>query len=148
MEQPMTEITSSIDIDRPPDEVFAMAADPRRFPEWQPDVVRVEMEGEGVGARFTTTRHAGPTTQAIVQQVVESDPPRRWVARGVSGAMLANGTFTVEPLDGGRRSRVTFSLSFAAHGPMRAILPLIVRQTRSVAPKSYRLLKELLESGD
>jgi carbon monoxide dehydrogenase subunit G len=143
----MEPITSSIEIDRPADEVFAYATDPTRFPEWQTDVAGVVLEGKGVGARFTTTRQIGPARQSIVQEITLLDAPRRWVARGVSGAILAGGTVTVEPLDEGRRSLVTFGLEFEAHGVARAILPLVVRQTRAAAPRSYQRLKELLERG-
>jgi uncharacterized protein YndB with AHSA1/START domain len=45
----MPPIVSSIDIARPPDEVFAYATDPSRFAEWQRDVVRVRIEGHGIG---------------------------------------------------------------------------------------------------
>jgi carbon monoxide dehydrogenase subunit G len=141
----MEPIVSTIDIDRPPGEVFAYATDPAHFPEWQTDIAKVEVEGSGVGARFYTTRQIGPATQTIAQEVVELDAPRRWSARGVGGAMKANGTVTVEPLDSGRRSRITFSLDFEARGPLRAVLPLVVRQTRAGAPRSYQRLKERLE---
>ena len=42
----MAPIVSSIDIARPPEEVFAFATDPSRFAEWQRDVVRVRVEGD------------------------------------------------------------------------------------------------------
>ena len=48
----MAPIVSSIDIARPPDDVFAYVCDPSRFAEWQRDVVRVRFEGDdppGVG---------------------------------------------------------------------------------------------------
>jgi carbon monoxide dehydrogenase subunit G len=141
----MQPIVSTIEIARPPDEVFAFATDPTRFPEWQKDVVSVEMEGQGIGAQFTTTRQIGPAKQTIVQKITQSDPPRHWAARGIGGYILANGTITVESLDEGRRSRVTFSLDFDARGPARAFLPMVRAMTRSAAPKSYRHLKELLE---
>jgi carbon monoxide dehydrogenase subunit G len=141
----MEPIVSTIEIDRPPDEVFAVATDPTRFPDWQKDVVSVEMEGKGVGAQFTTTRRIGPAKQMIVQEITQADPPRHWAARGIGGYILANGTITIDPLDEGRRSRVTISLDFDARGPARAFLPMVVAMTRSAAPKSYRHLKELLE---
>ena len=144
----MKPIVSTIDIDRPPDGVFAYATDPTRFREWQTDIAKVEMEGCGIGARFFTTRHIGPAGQTIAQEVVELDAPRRWAAREFGGALKANGTVTVEPLDGGRRSRVTFTLDFEAVGPLRAILPLIARQTRAAAPKSYLRLKKRLEQAE
>lgn len=51
--------TIEIEITRPPAEVFAYVTDPRHFPEWQRDVVRVHIEGDGqptAGSRFTTIR--------------------------------------------------------------------------------------------
>ena len=41
----MAPIESTIEIARPPDEVFAYLADPTRFAEWQHDVVRVDLAG-------------------------------------------------------------------------------------------------------
>ena len=58
----MKPIVSTIEIDASPDDVFAYAADPLRFAEWQDDVVAVRMEnGDAlrVGSRFTTTRRIG-----------------------------------------------------------------------------------------
>ena len=140
-------IESTIEIDRPPDEVFAVATDPTRFPEWQKDVASVRMEGKGVGAQFATTRQIGPAKQTIVQEITQQDPPRSWASRGLSGPILASGRINVEPVDNGRRSRVTFTLDFSASGASRALLPIVERMTRSSAPKSYRNLKELLESS-
>ncbi len=47
----MAPLVSTIEIARPPDEVFAFATDPLRFAEWQRDVVRTRMLGD---AEFTT----------------------------------------------------------------------------------------------
>ena len=143
----MAAIKSSIEIDRPPDEVFAVATDPTRFPEWQKDVASVRMEGTGVGAQYATTRQIGPTQQTIVQEITQVDAPRSWAARGMSGPILANGQIEVEPIDDGRRSRVTFTLDFYARGVGRALLPVVERMTRWSAPKSYQNLKQLLERG-
>lgn len=38
----MSALTSTIEIARPHEEVFAYVTDPTRFPEWQSDVVRVD----------------------------------------------------------------------------------------------------------
>ena len=64
----MAPIESSIEIARPPDEVFAYLADPTRFAEWQRDVVRVDLEDggpPGLGARFTTTRRIGGVERTL-----------------------------------------------------------------------------------
>jgi uncharacterized protein YndB with AHSA1/START domain len=84
----MPPIVSSIEIARPPDEVFSYVTDPLRFPDWQSDVVSVRMEGDrppGVGSRFTTTRRIGGTERTMTQEITEIRPPqelgrsrRRW----------------------------------------------------------------------
>jgi uncharacterized protein YndB with AHSA1/START domain len=146
----MPPIVSHVDIARPPDEVYAYVTDPSRFPEWQHDVVRVRLQGDGpagVGARFTTTRRIGRVEQTTTQEVTELDPPRRWAARGVDGPFRPSAAITVEPLDGGG-SRVTFALDFEGQGIGRLLpLEVIRRMAAKGAPRSYRNLKERLEGG-
>src|SRR4029450_5389634 len=58
----MPPVVTTIEIDRPPEDVFAYATDLVRFGEWQKDVVRLELHGGGPlggGSRFTTTRQLG-----------------------------------------------------------------------------------------
>jgi len=147
----MPPIVSDIEIARPPDEVYAYVTDPSRFPEWQHDVVRVRLEGDappGVGSRFTTTRRIGRVEQTTTQEITQLDPPRSWAARGVDGPFRPNADITVEPLDGGARSRVTFTLDFEGQGIGRLLpLEIIRRMAARGAPRSYRNLKERLERG-
>jgi uncharacterized protein YndB with AHSA1/START domain len=140
-ETAVTPFVSTIDIARPPADVFAYATDPTRFAEWQKDVVRVEMAGE---RRFVTTRRFARAERTLTQEITESSAPHRWAARGLDGPIRPTATITVEPSDGG--SRVTFSLDFEGHGMGVALLPLVRRQTRHGAPRSYANLKRLLES--
>jgi uncharacterized protein YndB with AHSA1/START domain len=146
----MAPIVSSIEIARPPEEVFAYATDPARFGEWQDDVVGVRVEGggpPGVGSRFTTVRRVGGAERTMTQEITEASAPRRWAARAVDGPVRPNATVTVEPLGDGAGSRVTFSLDFEGHGIGRPLLPMIRRQAVKQAPRSYRKLKERLEGG-
>jgi uncharacterized protein YndB with AHSA1/START domain len=147
----MSPIVSTIDIARPPDEVFSYATDPSRFPEWQHDIVRVRMVEDrppSVGAGFTTTRRIGGVERTMTQEITEITPPRSWAAHGVDGPIRANANIAVEPLNDGARSRVTFALDFEGHGVGVALLPFIRQQTQKRAPTSYRNLKKLLESGN
>jgi len=146
----MPPIVSSVEIARPPDEVFTYVTDPSRFPEWQHDVVSVRIEGDGrpgVGSRFTTTRRIGGVERTMTQEITEVSPPRSWVVHGVDGPIRPNASVTVEPLDDGARSRVTLALDFEGHGIGKPLLPAVRRQTLKVAPTSYRNLKERLERG-
>ena len=146
----MAPLVSTIEIARPPGEVFAYVTDPSRFGEWQRDVVAVRHQdgrpGQ-VGSRFITTRRIGGSERSMTQEVTESSAPRRWAARAVDGPVRPNATVAVEPL-GGSGSRVTFSLDFEGHGIGRPLLPVVRRQARRAAPVSYRALKALLERGD
>jgi uncharacterized protein YndB with AHSA1/START domain len=132
----MPPIVSTIEIARPPDEVFSYVTDPSHFAEWQHDVVSVRIaEGHppNVGSKFTTTRRIGP---------------RSWAVQGVDGPIRPSANVTVEPLDDGTRSRVTITLDFEGHGIGVPLVPLIRRQAQKGAPTSYLNLKQRLESAN
>jgi uncharacterized protein YndB with AHSA1/START domain len=139
----MAPLVHTIEVARPPQEVFALASDPLRFAEWQRDVVSVRMLGDG---RFATVRRISGAERTIVQRIAHSDPPRSWAARGIDGPIRPHATITVEPLAGGARSRVTFTLDFEGHGLGVPLVPLVRRQAEKGAPTSYENFKNLLES--
>jgi uncharacterized protein YndB with AHSA1/START domain len=138
----MAPLVSTIEIACTPEEVFSVATDPRRFAEWQRDVVNVRMLGE---AHFATTRRISGAERAMIQQITRNDPPHGWAARGIDGPIRTNATITVEPVNGGTRSRVIFTLEFEGHGIGVPLLPLVRQQAHTGAPNSYRNLKNLLE---
>jgi uncharacterized protein YndB with AHSA1/START domain len=115
----MAAIVESIEIARRPDEVFSYVTDASQFPEWQESVVSARREGSAplaVGSRTVVTRRAGRREAPTTEEVAELNPPRSWGFRGVGGIPvtgIANGT--IEPLDHGRRSRVTIALEFERH---------------------------------
>jgi len=138
----MAPLVSVIEIACPPREVFAVATQPLRFADWQPDVVRVQLLA---ASRFATTRRMTGGERTIVQEITHNDPPNSWAARAVDGPVRPHATISVEPVGAG--SRVTFTLDFEGHGLGVALLPLVRRQAERAAPTSYRNLKKLLE-GD
>jgi uncharacterized protein YndB with AHSA1/START domain len=140
----MTPLVSTVEIASPPEEVFAVVTDPERFSEWQRDVVSVHMLE---GSTFTTTRRFAGAKRTMTQQITRSEPPQSFAVRGIDGPLRAHATVTVEPIDNGTRSRVTFTLDFEGHGLGAALVPLVRRQASKGAPTSYRNLKRLLESG-
>src|SRR5215211_6711252 len=147
----MPPIVSTIEIGRPPDEVFSYVTDPSRFAEWQDDVVSVRVEGggrPGLGSRFTTVRRIGAVERTMTQEITEANAPRSWAARGVDGPIRPMANVTVEPVGDGARSRVTFTLDFEGHGIGVPLVPVVRRMAAKGAPISYRNLRERLESGD
>jgi uncharacterized protein YndB with AHSA1/START domain len=140
----MAPFVATIEVARPPREVFEYATDPTHFAEWQRDVVRVQMLG---GGRFATTRRISGVERTMAQEITRNDPPHGWAARGIDGPVRPHASITIDPLDGGARSRVTFSLDFEGHGLGVPLIPLVRRQARNGAPVSYQNLKRLLEAG-
>ena len=146
----MAPIVSSIEIARPPEDVFSYATDPSRLPEWQESVVSTHSEESGPpggGSRVTLTRRIGRGERTMTSEVTVS-PPRSWAVRGVDGPVRGMVKGTVEPLDDNARSRVTIELDFEGHGIGKLLVPLVVhRQAQKELPTNLRNLKERLESG-
>jgi uncharacterized protein YndB with AHSA1/START domain len=140
----MAPITSTITIRRPPDVVFGYVTDPSRFTEWQADVRGARADTE---TRFVTTRRIGGSDRTMTQEVTESAPPHRWSVRGVDGPLRPNMTVTIEPVDGGKASSVTFALDFEGAGFGDLLVPVVRAMAARGAPKSYQRLKEILEAG-
>jgi uncharacterized protein YndB with AHSA1/START domain len=139
---------TTIDIDRPPEVVFGYLTDPARFAEWQPDVLHVQVDGDRqprLGATFTTTRRIGRAERTMTQRVTEYAPPHRWAAEAVAGPIRPGAGITIEPLDSGTRSRVTFTLDLAGHGVGVALVPMVRRMAARGAPASYRNATHHLE---
>ena len=147
----MPPVMHTIQIDRPPDEVFSYVTDPTRFAEWQYDVVSVRLEGgrpPGVGSRFTTTRRIGRAEWTMTQEITEINHPRSWAAHGVAGPIRPSASISVEPLNDSTRSGVTFALDFKGYGVGVPLVPVIRRIAAKGARKSYKNLKKRLENAD
>jgi uncharacterized protein YndB with AHSA1/START domain len=144
-------IVSTIEIARPPAEVFEYVTDPSRLAEWQESVVSSRTEGTGppgVGTRASVTRRVGPIERAMTAELAQLTPPSSWAVRGVDGPVRGNVKGTIVPLDDGARSRVTIELELVGYGIGKLLVPLVVRsQARKEMPTNLRNLKERLESG-
>jgi uncharacterized protein YndB with AHSA1/START domain len=147
----MTSIAATIEIGRPPEDVFAYVTDPSHLPEWQGGVVRTERLDEGpvaVGTRAVVTRRIGRREQSMTIEIAELDPPRTFGVRSVDGPVRGENRGTIEPLDDGRRSRLSYELDLRGHGIGKLLVPLVAkRQAQRGTPRNMRKLKERLESG-
>jgi uncharacterized protein YndB with AHSA1/START domain len=143
-------IVSSIEIDRPPEQVFLYVTDPARFSEWQRGVVSGGVDGNApvrLGSRCTTTRRIGGGERATTAEISEFSPPRSWAVRGIDGPIRAMVNVAVDPLGDGARSRVTIALDFEGHGVGKLLVPLVVRrQAEKEMPMNVSKLKERLET--
>jgi uncharacterized protein YndB with AHSA1/START domain len=147
----MAPIVNSIEIARPPEDVFSYVTDPSRLPEWQESVVSVRSEGDApraVGSRSVITRRVGRREVPMTVELTEFNPPSSWGLRGIDGPVRGIVRGTVEPVGDGERSRVTITLDFEGHGIGKVLVPLIVRrQAQAETPRNQQKLKERLEAG-
>jgi len=75
----MAPIVSSIEISRPPQEVFAYVTDPSRLAEWQESLISSRPEGGGppaVGSKAIMTRRVGRRERTMTMQLTNFSPPR------------------------------------------------------------------------
>jgi len=112
----VTAIVSSVEIERPADEVYAYATDPSRFIEWQDGVVSgsVNDEEPRVGSLCTMTRRIGGAERTSTSELTECEPPRRWAVHGIDGPIRADVPVTVDPSDDGARAGSPSSSSSTA----------------------------------
>ncbi|MER7461355.1 SRPBCC family protein [Streptomyces sp. NPDC097981] len=146
----MSAIRQSIDISRSPEDVFEYVTDPTHLPEWQDSAVSARpLDGAPlhVGSKVAVTRRMGKREFPMTMEVTELDPPRSWHIQGVDGPVRGDVRGTIEPLDGGKRSRVTLDLDFEGHGIGKVVAPLVVKPyARREMPRNEEKLKHLLEN--
>jgi uncharacterized protein YndB with AHSA1/START domain len=99
-------IERSIEIARPPEEVFAFVGDPRNDPLWCPKVLTVDPEGEveaGPGARFSVLHRPIPLRPArrMTHTLLAWTPPGEIRWREEDGDDLFLVTYSLEPSTAG-----------------------------------------------
>jgi uncharacterized membrane protein len=144
----MAPIVDSIEINRTPEDVFAYFEDLAKHGEWQQQIVSVHLDTDGptrVGSRATDKRRLPGGTRDVSYEITEHDAPHKSSFRGVNGPIRPRGTVTVEPLDGGTRSKLTLDFELEGKGVGVLLAPLARANARKEIPKSHQRLKELLE---
>jgi uncharacterized protein YndB with AHSA1/START domain len=134
----------SIEVDRPPTEVFAYITDADRLPEWQSDVVEAEWLGEPAqGARIREVRSFLGRRFEIEQEVTDYEPGRRFGLRAVSGPFPLSVVVILEPRDVG--SRVRFSGEAEPGGFFKLAEPFVARVAKRQARTDFETMKAGLE---
>ena len=145
----MAPFTASIQIARPPEDVFAYIADLSRHGEWQSQIQEIKVETVGptrVGSRSREKRKApGFPAAWATYEITAFDPPRSASFRGIDGPVRVVGTVTVSPADGG--SKVGIEIDLVGHGIGKLFAPMARGQLRKQVPADHQRLKERLESA-
>jgi uncharacterized protein YndB with AHSA1/START domain len=143
-------IEASIDIARPPQEVFDFLSDPARIPDWQPAVDEAAFESPGVpdvGTQGHEVRRVPGGPQTFRWEVTECEPGRRWGVKGIDGPVRAHVTVALTPIGAGDGTHVDYGIWFEGHGIGKLIRLLASQGARKDVPASLALLKQRLEAG-
>lgn len=143
-------VEASVDIDATTTEAWRRLEVIERHTEWMSDAVALTFTGDltrGVGTRFVCDTRVGPFRLSDEMEIVS------WI-RGVEmgvvhrGAVIGSGTFRLDPIDLGRRCRLTWSesLSFPwwMGGPVGATLGR--RWLRRIWRRNLRTFRHLVEA--
>jgi uncharacterized membrane protein len=101
----------TVDIDAPPERVFAVLCDVERWPEWTPTMISVQRLDQGSLAVGSSAHVRQPKLRPAVWQVTEFEDNRNftWATRAPGIRMKAG--HLVEPRGSGSRVALSFEMS-------------------------------------
>jgi uncharacterized membrane protein len=143
-------IREQIDIDAPPERVWAVVAeDVRNAPKWTTYLERVEKLDEGPPGKGTRYRYhlALPGTKVTLE--VEQDvyhKPRKCAGRFIKGPLKGKWTYTYTPRRDGS-TRLTYEMDYELTGLLRFAGGLLGPQYAAGIHKNMESLKRYIESG-
>jgi uncharacterized protein YndB with AHSA1/START domain len=141
----MIRIEFTIDIDRPPPEVFAYLTDAESLPEWQSGAVEARWQGEKApGAHIREVRKFLGRRMESELEVTEYEPDRRFALKVLSGPVPFSVQHTLEPNDSG--TRLTFVGEGEPGGFFKLAEPIVGRTAERQFKGDFETLKDVLEA--
>ena len=141
------DVVSSIDIDRPLDEVASYAADPDHVTAWYASISRVEWltpRPVAVGSRLAFVATFLGRELAYTYEVVAFEPGRRLVMRTDQGPFPMETTYEWAPRDSGG-TRMTLRNRGEPVGWSSVAAPVMALAVRRANAKDLARLRALLE---
>jgi uncharacterized protein YndB with AHSA1/START domain len=138
-------IEFSIDVDRPPSDVFAYLTDAESLPQWQSSAVEAHWEGEKArGAHVKEVRKFLGRRMESDLEVTEYEPDRRFALKVLSGPVPFSVQHTLEPRNGG--TRLTFVGEGEPGGFFKLAEPIVARTAERQFKSDFETLKDVLEA--
>ena len=142
----MIRVEFSVDVDRPPSEVFAYVTDANRLPEWQSGAVEAQWQGgKAPGAHIREVRKFLGRRIETELEVTSYEPDRRFGLRAVSGPIPFSAMHVLEPRDGG--TRLSFSGEGEPGGFFKLAEPVVARVAEREFKSDFETLKDILEGS-
>lgn len=142
----MIQVKTSVQIDRPSEEVFDFISNFENNPKWQSGMVSAEITSEGpLRAGSTYSQVAKFLGRPVVSEfeVIEYEPHRMVKATSTAGSFPITFTRIVEPE--GMGTKVSAIIEGDASGFFKLAEPLLKRMVQKSVDGDYRNLKQILE---
>jgi uncharacterized protein YndB with AHSA1/START domain len=135
---------TTLEIARPPEDVFAYLTDVSRLPEWQSSLLAATADGDvRAGTRIRERRRFMGRELATQIDVTTYEPPRRFELTSREGPVAFEIRHVLEPADGGTRVHVEVDFKLGA------MIGLAARPLLKAAEREFRAdferLKRILE---
>ncbi len=113
----MTTVEFSVEVDAPPERVWAVTSDPANLPHWDRHIesVRVPPEGLNLGVRYEVMMRFVAFRTTVDAEVLEWEPPWRAVVR-LSGLLEATVSTSIAALPF-ERSVLRHEIAYRFRGP-------------------------------
>ena len=142
----MAHFDLTIDIARPPEEVFAVLTDIERLPEWQSSAVSASVDGElRVGAIVGEQRRFMGRDIETKDEVTAYEPPRRFDLKSRGGPVSYEIHHALVPRNGGTRVRVDVDVKIGTM--MRIAAQPMLKAAERELRSDFERLRELVEAS-
>jgi carbon monoxide dehydrogenase subunit G len=141
----MAHYRASLDIQQPPEEIFAYLSDFSTTREWDPGVVEAErLNGEAVGegTEFRLVAEFLGRRNELTYRIVEYDSPHAVTFLGENSTVISRDRITFEPV--AAATRVTYDADLALKGPLRIADPLLALAFNRVGHRALAGLRRTL----
>jgi uncharacterized protein YndB with AHSA1/START domain len=139
---------TSIEVNRPVEQVFSAMADATKQPQWDPGLLEARLTPDGpvrVGTKITEVRKFMGRTSENTGEVIEFEPDTRIIRKSVESPMTVMGTITFAATPKGTKVSWRWDLQFSGFSGLLG--PLIANSMKKGAESSLRGLKDHLEKG-
>jgi uncharacterized membrane protein len=132
----------TVNIDAPPEKVFALLRNVERWPEWTPSVTSVQRLDQGPFAIGSSARVCQPKLRPAVWQVTELEEDRNftWVARTPGLCMKAG--HLIERQGAGSRVALSFELSGLIAPVVSRLYGGLIEQYLTIESRGLKLRAE------
>jgi uncharacterized protein YndB with AHSA1/START domain len=143
----MLKIEISNVINRPVEEVFAVASDPETYPKWSPGLIEVKRISEGpigVGTTWRLVRQALGLRLEGDLDLTEYEPNRKFTLDSKSRPFPGEARWTFDAVEGA--TRVSVVLQAEPGGFFKLAEPLLRSFTKRTMETELANLKDLVEA--